>query len=716
MSVFAEVKKRNFEAWVPVLKALANPARHPQFQELTSHGEWNDWSPNPELPDEEPTLVEQPSWTQVYRPIDDPNSQYSHELEIYPGGLHHEPLEDKTIRLLDIRNARFRGNVLEGFRLVTVPLADAPSFDALSYCWGDMRLCTGIIFDTGEDMDLVERMFRVTEDLATCLHSILMTRKLKEKPSYLWIDQICINQEDITERNRQVPLMTEIYQTARQVLVWLGQKSHVTVENAALPEEPAADTDVNGQCLLDWVFEKSIFARPWFFRLWTFQEVVLANQIQVLVGEDCQPWESLTEQSEAIDHPIHGTRSVIEMNSLTRNLNWLIVGTICRCRHLMNQAGMVELQTWLPVIVVSQHCRNPRDKIYGLIGLEYGHPGRQLRRDHLPAQRSGLGYIKHRDPEDALSPGKQRPDVSFITLDLPANFVDYRKPIETVFRDFARLMVESRRSLKFLTLYDHDTTVWFPQFRSSILETSPGLMVHVINRGQYAASAERIHVHLPPTDDRCLDVKGRTVAEVVVDIAEMPSDIKQFYFRPAEVLDIRALCHRCWTHVAPVYSKSAEDEWVAAFIKDMVDTIFCHESGFEQTAPVSLEGRSIAEVYTMIYALLGLIDQLGPETMVGPTMNDHEEQALRVELSRKALHFIGRRLVVLDTGHLALVQKGVREGDKVAILHGLDVPCILRRVEDSNMWRWLGDAFVLGLMRGEGVLWEENDADIFSLV
>jgi hypothetical protein len=110
--------------------------------------------------------------------------------EMFPGGLHHEPLENRCIRLIDIQNAHFTGNVLQGFRLVTVPLADAPLFDALSYCWGDMRLCTGIVFDTGTGPCLVERMFRVTEDLATCLFSILMTRTLEEKPRYLWIDQV----------------------------------------------------------------------------------------------------------------------------------------------------------------------------------------------------------------------------------------------------------------------------------------------------------------------------------------------------------------------------------------------------------------------------------------------------------------------------------------------------------------------------------------------
>jgi hypothetical protein len=120
---------------------------------------------------------------------------------MYPGGLHHESLENNHIRLLNIQNARFEKSLLQGFRLITVPLADAPSFDALSYCWGDMRLCTGVLLDTGTDPDVIGRMFRITEDLATCLVSILTTPNLEDRPQYLWIDQVSLSFYMLCVRN-----------------------------------------------------------------------------------------------------------------------------------------------------------------------------------------------------------------------------------------------------------------------------------------------------------------------------------------------------------------------------------------------------------------------------------------------------------------------------------------------------------------------------------
>lgn len=58
-------EKQDFGGWIPILQAAATPARSPRFQELSANGEWNDWSAEPVLPEEEPTLVKQPQWTQI---------------------------------------------------------------------------------------------------------------------------------------------------------------------------------------------------------------------------------------------------------------------------------------------------------------------------------------------------------------------------------------------------------------------------------------------------------------------------------------------------------------------------------------------------------------------------------------------------------------------------------------------------------------------------
>jgi hypothetical protein len=51
--------------------------------------------------------------------------------------------------------------------------------------------------------------------------------RLPESVQILWIHAVCINQPDVAERDAQVKIMVSIYQSAKEVLVWLGPDSEV---------------------------------------------------------------------------------------------------------------------------------------------------------------------------------------------------------------------------------------------------------------------------------------------------------------------------------------------------------------------------------------------------------------------------------------------------------------------------------------------------------
>ena len=98
---------------------------------------------------------------------------------------------------------------------------DTPKYIALSYCWGDAIHKTWISCN-GQRLAL-------TKDLLNAI------RKLRRKGEtmMLWVDQICINQEDVEERGSQVQLMRKIYKNAANVLIWLGDeadKSNMAME------------------------------------------------------------------------------------------------------------------------------------------------------------------------------------------------------------------------------------------------------------------------------------------------------------------------------------------------------------------------------------------------------------------------------------------------------------------------------------------------------
>ena len=121
-------------------------------------------------------------------------------------------LHDDSIRLLKLlpenKDANDRGLscTLEDCRL-----SDQPSYEALSYTWGQPIFPAILHSHNG--------ILKITENLALALHAL----RLKDRVRLLWVDAVCINQNDDTDKNRQVAMMASIYKSASRVICWLGQ-------------------------------------------------------------------------------------------------------------------------------------------------------------------------------------------------------------------------------------------------------------------------------------------------------------------------------------------------------------------------------------------------------------------------------------------------------------------------------------------------------------
>ena len=591
--------------------------------------------------------------------------------------LRHEPLPQGCIRLINIQNAEFVNNVLRGLELVTFPLNAAPEYEALSYCWGDMRLCTGLFFT---NPDGSERVYRVTEDLATCLVSVLQSQTL-QIPPYLWIDQISINQEDTLERNRQVANMATIYKSASRVLVWLGQDSDFQPTNEVLPVCPGPETDINGQTLLQFILNSSVFARPWFFRLWVVQEVVLAKYITVLIGRQPLSWSSLVEWTDDLircfdSHPSLAVLIIDKTSILTKRVS--------DCRSEIAADGHINLSKRLLEIAMSQKCRDPRDTIYGILGC--------------------TGDI------------------------FPTNFAEYRKSAMSTFRDAARIIIDESKSLYILAVYSPETFQvggdprWFPQWH---LFNKPGLEQMTEGEFCYAASQGRMHVPSAPRDENDVEVRGRVVDTVVTDITVFSDEDDEddaFFDDPALYCNIRQLCRQSWAQVSHRYCEPERGRpanragsglaWPICFIRDIIDAVLCLDN---------LEILNYVDTISLDDFYHALFVSFSPKENDGRKNEGKGEtymkamQEITDEMVRRWPLFTGRKLVLLESGRFGLVQQAVKEGDSIALLHGLTVPCVLQKAKVTNKWHIVGDAFVRDLMQGEGVVWEEDEADTFTL-
>ncbi|KAF9636312.1 putative ankyrin and het domain-containing protein [Lasiodiplodia theobromae] len=206
--------------------------------------------------------------------------------------------------------------------LRTASLEDELDYCALSYVWGDPSTTRPILIDG--------KAFHVTVNLEAALRQLAEElRQRRQSPTWLWVDSICINQCDTTERTHQVCQMDQIYRGAARVVVWLGPSTPdsdaaiATLETVysiahtsrtkhwvrswplfQFQETPRPETSAHRiQAALDEVLAllradgcraldavSALFARDWFRRVWVLQEVALAKDATLLCGDARIDW------------------------------------------------------------------------------------------------------------------------------------------------------------------------------------------------------------------------------------------------------------------------------------------------------------------------------------------------------------------------------------------------------------------------------------------
>lgn len=194
----------------------------------------------------------------------------------------------------------------------------------------------------------------------------------------LWVDAICINQDNIKERNYQVTLMKNIFQKSRNTVVWLGEESANSEGAIQLVKELARislktttysrfyrvwNREVrNLPPLYDpaWRAFEDLLQRPWFHRAWIIQEVSVARDVTFVTGDSSLHWDELFR---AIDYAIDlGTLIALGGSAAWQALN--LYGS----RSRFQQSRLPSLLDTL-VRNRSFHATDPRDKVFGLLSL-----------------------------------------------------------------------------------------------------------------------------------------------------------------------------------------------------------------------------------------------------------------------------------------------------------------------------------------------------------
>jgi hypothetical protein len=161
--------------------------------------------------------------------------------------------------------------------LHTVALPKAPPYTALSYHWGDQNQTVPIIVNNVE--------VRITSTLHAALVAV---RRATEDVTYVWADALCIDQENLEERSRQVERMRAIYQKASNVVVWLGSGDNLDELITSFSyDQVDPETQISNMNTA-----RELLSRPYWKRVWVIQEVAVASKnISIYYGRHKIAWE-----------------------------------------------------------------------------------------------------------------------------------------------------------------------------------------------------------------------------------------------------------------------------------------------------------------------------------------------------------------------------------------------------------------------------------------
>ncbi|OAL51533.1 HET-domain-containing protein, partial [Pyrenochaeta sp. DS3sAY3a] len=143
---------------------------------------------------------------------------------------------------------------------------------ALSYTWGSEDKVANIVVD--------DKKREVRKNLAQALSAL----RRDDEDLILWVDALCINQLNVSERNHQVALMAQIYQQAKEVYIYLGETSdHI---GSAMQIMREARNDERDSIHLRDALKglREMLERPWFGRVWILQEAAHASSSTIFCG------------------------------------------------------------------------------------------------------------------------------------------------------------------------------------------------------------------------------------------------------------------------------------------------------------------------------------------------------------------------------------------------------------------------------------------------
>jgi Heterokaryon incompatibility protein (HET) len=242
-----------------------------------------------------------------------------------------------------------------------------------------------------------------TLSVTQSLYSALLHLRNSKEARTIWADAICINQRINAEKNHQVALMEKIYSQTERTLAWIGEEEDGIARNAFdyldrldtylrtnLEEYDSTSLglvnidvpdSIHAELSTTWlpgIYTSlgALVACPWFNRLWVLQEVVLPQVVEVVFGTQVLALDKLISPIMVmgaffllIDQP--SSFDIVAFNNI------FLMGLIRRRYQQKSEYTHETISASILKVfrsTKSLSATDPRDMIYGLLGLGYA-PG-----------------------------------------------------------------------------------------------------------------------------------------------------------------------------------------------------------------------------------------------------------------------------------------------------------------------------------------------------
>jgi hypothetical protein len=565
----------------------------------------------------------------------------------------HEPLTGQEIRLLEVFPSDVASDTLRCRRLrIDLDEIRTYPYEALSYVWGDENGRTDITCD-GQRVS-------VTNSLASALKRL----RLPQTSRLIWADAICIDQNNYSEKNCQLPLMGKIYSMAERVMVWLGEVESSQAEGVshtvssiadrvrkAREEKGSAENNLQGyHCLqiqgnyndtTTRTVLKRLFDMPWFSRIWCIQEIVLAKDAIMLWGEHELSWADVGTTAAWISELVPVRALEYKMDAFYTDVE---VHNAYQMYALQREPhDLLELLNECTAFKVS----NPRDRVYGILAL-----------------------VQPQEEAQALC-------------------VDYNKSVGEVYTDTVVAWIQLHKDLEPLSYVHHGYT--------------------------HRQSHEGFTSWTPNWD---LDERPRRMPAFDSPLSackEIPVKLVDGYIVNSQLLSLHGIRYSEITRVHEIMNPhNMKDHKRHPFLNIYRAIVGPHDTDIDEAPP--LKSYILARTLTAgCNSEMEDITSATPEeqtlfwcsflAIIGCLYAGTNHLSLRKESSLESFYdeaeivCTDRRIFQARNGDFGLGPSSAREGDIIVVLFGGNTPYILRPHDQAYLF--VGQAYVDDLMQGQ---------------